>query len=101
MHRLVVTYGNPEDPEAFDAHYRDTHVPLVKQMPGLQQFSIGKAQPVDPRTTAPYLVAELDFESAEAMGAAFASPEGQATAADVANFATGGATMSHFAIQEL
>lgn len=100
-HRLVVTYGHPEDPQAFDAYYHGTHIPLAQKMPGLQRVTVGKAQPVDPRTPAPYLIAELDFESAEAMGAAFASPEGRATAADVANVASGGASMAHFPVQEL
>ena len=25
VHRLVVSYGQPEDPTAFVAYYRDTH----------------------------------------------------------------------------
>ena len=100
-HRLVVTYGHPEDPEAFDAYYHGTHIPLVRKMPGLRRVTTGKAQPVDPRTPAPYLITEMDWDSAEEMGASFASPEGRATAADVPNFATGGATMAHFEVQEL
>ena len=101
VHRLVVSYGQPSDPDAFDAHYRDTHVPLATQLPGLIQFTIGHGKPMDPSQPAPYLVAELDFESEEAMGAAFASDEGKAAGADVANFATGGATMTHYDLQEV
>ena len=37
-----------------------------------------------------YLVAVLEFDSMEAIGAAMASPQGQATAADLANFASAG-----------
>ena len=37
-----------------------------------------------------YLVAALTFDSMAAIHAALASPEGQATAADLANFATAG-----------
>ncbi|RBY94434.1 EthD family reductase [Blastococcus sp. TBT05-19] len=99
VHRLVVSYGPPEDPAAFDAHYRDVHAPLAKQLPGLVRFTTGHASPMDPSQPAPYLVAELDFDSEAAMGAAFASPEGQAAAADVPGFATGGATMAHFEVQ--
>jgi uncharacterized protein (TIGR02118 family) len=45
-------------------------------------------------STPPYhLQAELYFDSSDAMMAALGSPEGQAAAADVANFATGGVTM--------
>jgi len=37
-----------------------------------------------------YLVAILEFDSMAAIGAAMSSPEGQATAADLANFASAG-----------
>ena len=100
MHRLMVSYGQPTDPAAFDAHYRDTHAPLALKMPGLVRFTYGHPQAMDPSSPAPYLVAELDFESEQAMGEAFGSPEGVATAGDVPTFATGGATMAHFRVQE-
>ena len=101
VHRLVVSYGQPEDPAAFDAYYRDTHTPLAQKIPSLVRLSVGHPQPMDPSQPAPYLVAELDFDSEQAMGEAFASPEGQAAGGDVANFATGGATMAHFEVQEV
>ena len=37
-----------------------------------------------------YLVATLEFDSMESIGAAMASPQGQSTAADLANFASAG-----------
>jgi uncharacterized protein (TIGR02118 family) len=40
-----------------------------------------------------YRMAEFWFSNPEAMQATMGSPEGQATAADLANFATGGATL--------
>jgi uncharacterized protein (TIGR02118 family) len=100
VHRLMVSYGQPTDPAAFDAHYRDTHAPLALKMPGLVRFTYGHPQAMDPSSPAPYLVAELDFESEQAMGQAFGTPEGKATAADVGNFATGGASMAHFDVHE-
>ncbi|NYJ06565.1 EthD family reductase [Petropleomorpha daqingensis] len=101
VHRLLVSYGKPEDPGAFDDYYRDTHAPLVTELPGLIGFRIGHAQPMDPSQPGPYLVAELDFESEQAMGASFASNEGKAAAADIGNFASGGATMSHFDVHDI
>ena len=101
VHRLVVSYGQPTDAGAFDDYYRDTHTPLAIEMPGLIRLSVGRPQPMDPSQPAPYLVAELDFESEAAMGEAFASNEGRAAAKDVANFATGGATMHHFEVHEV
>ena len=101
VHRLVVSYGQPDDPAAFDAYYRDTHTPLATKMPGLVRLTTGSPQTLDPSQPAPYLVAELDFDSEQAMGAAFASEEGKAAAGDVATFATGGATMTHYELNEV
>ena len=101
VHRLVVSYGKPQDTDAFDGYYRDTHVPLATKIPGLRKFTVGHPQPMDPSQEAPYMVAELDFESEEAMGQAFGSDAGQAAAADVGNFATGGATMTHFEVRDV
>ncbi|MDP9430313.1 MAG: EthD family reductase [Actinomycetota bacterium] len=101
VHRLVVSYGQPEDPGAFDAYYRDTHTPLATEIPGLVRLSVGNPQPLDPAQPAPYLVAELDFESEQAMGSALSSPQGRAAGADVANFSTGGATMAHYEVREV
>ena len=33
MIKLVVAYGAPEDPAAFDQHYASTHIPLVDKIP--------------------------------------------------------------------
>jgi uncharacterized protein (TIGR02118 family) len=100
VHRLVVSYGRPTDPAEFDRHYRDVHVGLAQAIPGLQRFTIGHAAPLAPGE-APYLVAELDFESAEAMGAGMGSEAGRAAGADVATFATGGATMVSFDVEDV
>ena len=43
--------------------------------------------------SAPYLVAVLTFDSMADVQAALASPEGQAAAGDLPNFASGGATL--------
>jgi len=42
---------------------------------------------------APHLVAILNFDSLADLNAALASPEGQAAAADLSNFASAGATL--------
>ena len=100
VHRLVVSYGQPDDPEAFDAYYRDVHTPLAVQQPGLISLTAGHATSLDPSQQAPYLVAELDFESEEAMRETLASPEGKAAGGDLANFASGGVTLVHFDVHE-
>ena len=94
MVKFVVMYGQPEDPAAFDAHYAATHVPLVEKIPTLRRFEAGKVLGTPDGGEAPYYyLAELSFDDAEAMQAAFGSPEGRAAGADVETFATGGATV--------
>jgi uncharacterized protein (TIGR02118 family) len=94
MFQLTVLYGQPQDPQAFDRYYELTHTPLAQKIPGLKGLTIMKAASLNPQENSPYyLIANLYFDSQEAMGAAFQSPEGQAAAGDVPNFATGGATM--------
>jgi uncharacterized protein (TIGR02118 family) len=99
VHRLMVSYGQPADPEAFDAYYRDVHTPIALKQPGLLALTVGHPQSLDPSQTVPYLVAELDFESEEAMQQTMASPEGRAAGQDLGNFATGGVTIAHFDVQ--
>jgi uncharacterized protein (TIGR02118 family) len=94
LFQLTVLYGQPQDPQAFDRYYEQTHVPLAQKIPGLKAFTTIKPAPLSPQEKSPYyLIAILHFESQQAMGAAFQSPEGQAAAGDVRNFATGGVTM--------
>ena len=94
MVKLVVLYGHPSDPAAFEEHYASTHGALVAKIPDLQLFEasrvIGTPDGGDPPY---YRIAELSFESPEALQAALASPEGQETVADLPNFASGGATV--------
>ncbi|QDT92210.1 EthD family reductase [Gimesia algae] len=91
MYRLTVLYGHPDDPAEFDRYYHEVHVPLAKQMKGLTGWTIGKCISAEAGSPPPYyLIASLYAESAAGMQAVLESPEGQATIADVSNFATGG-----------
>lgn len=93
MMKLTVLYGSPTDEAAFDAHYEGVHAPLARKIPGLQRFEHGKPTTLDGSPSPYYLMAELWFDDAAAFGAAMGSPEGQEAAADIGNFAAGGATM--------
>ncbi len=81
--RFLALYETPADPEAFDRHYREVHMPLARRVPGLRRYVIGRD--VTPVRGGPYhLVAELEWDTMEELRAAFASPEGRAAAADAA-----------------
>lgn len=93
MQVLTVCYGHPKDPAAFEAHYQATHRPLAEKIPGLAAFTARHCSSLDASPAPYYLLAELSFASAEALSAGLGSPEGQAAAGDLANFADGGVTM--------
>ncbi|MCW2898771.1 MAG: ethyl tert-butyl ether degradation protein EthD [Streptosporangiaceae bacterium] len=83
--RFIALYETPADPAAFDRHYRDVHIPLARQLPGLRRYTLGR-DVVAVRGGEPYyLVAELEWDTMEELRAAFASPKGRATAADAAH----------------
>jgi uncharacterized protein (TIGR02118 family) len=88
MSRMVVIYKTPRDPKAFDKHYFDVHVPMAKKLPGLRRYDVSQDAIVAPAGgSIPHLIATLHFDDMSAIRNAFASPEGQACAADRALFA--------------
>jgi uncharacterized protein (TIGR02118 family) len=93
MAQVIAIYSTPNDPAAFDRYYRETHIPIARKIPGLRSYSISKGPLLTLAGSAPYLVAVLDFASMADIQAALMSPEAQAAAADVQNFATGGVTL--------
>ncbi len=93
MHVLIVGYGHPTDPAAFDSYYESVHRPLAEKVPGLTTFTARRCTSLDGSTPPYYLLAELSFASEETLAAGLASPEGQAAAGDISNFADGGATI--------
>lgn len=81
--RFLAVYEAPADPEEFDRHYREVHIPLGMQLPRLRRYTVSRDMAAL-RGEAAYLVAELEWETMDDLRAAFASPAGRATAADAA-----------------
>lgn len=94
MYRVLISYGHPDDPAVFDAYYSTTHLPLAKAIPGIAAFAAGRCESFDGSTPTAYMLADISFKTREDAQAGLASPEGQAAAADLINFATGGATLA-------
>jgi uncharacterized protein (TIGR02118 family) len=99
MHKLLVLYPEPADPDHFRDYYVNKHLPLVARMPGLlayrYSFEVAATQ-----GQAPYFaVFEAEFADAAAMTAARASEQGRQVSADVVNYATGGAVVIDFPVQ--
>jgi uncharacterized protein (TIGR02118 family) len=94
MVKGAALFGHPEDSDAFEEHYANTHVPLVEKIPTLQRFERAKIVATPDGSELPYYrIGELYFEDVEQMQSGLASDEGQAVVADFQNFATGGVTI--------
>ncbi len=93
MAQLLVVYNTPADIAAFDRYYHQTHLPLALKIPGLRSYVISNGPVQALAGIAPHLVAILNFDSMAELNSALSSTEGQVAAADLANFASGGATL--------
>ena len=87
MVKLVALYKKPANPQEFDDHYFNTHMPLASKMPGLRKSEVAKVTGSPAGEAEWYLIAELYFDSMDDLKAAMSSPEGKAAAKDVMSFA--------------
>lgn len=102
MVRLLVLYGHPKDPAAFDRYYAEAHIPIARRMKGLRKWTIGKVIGTPDDNPSPYYyIADLYMESRAEFEALLASPEGQAAVADVPKYATGGVTFLYTDVEEV
>jgi uncharacterized protein (TIGR02118 family) len=94
MFQVTALYKHPQNPTAFDEHYQEVHVPLVKKLLGIKGFTTIKPTSLNPQEASPYyLIANLYFEDMGTLQTTLQSPEGQAVMSDVPNFATGGVSL--------
>ena len=87
MVKLVALYKKPADVSAFETHYKEIHTPLAKKMPGLKKMEVCHftgSPGGEPRF---YMMAEMYFDTKEAMMSALGSAEGKAAGEDVMSFA--------------
>ncbi len=88
MLKLIALYRIPADAVSFDRHYFNVHLPLVRVIPGLRSLEVVKITGAPMGETRYHLMAEMTYDSLEAMNAANASPEGRAVARDLMSFAS-------------
>ena len=87
-------YKHPTDAEHFKKYYNETHLPLVDKIEGLAKAVITEIQGSLGGAPSEYLImAELYFKNEAQMQESMGSPEGQAVANDLSNFASGGVTI--------
>jgi uncharacterized protein (TIGR02118 family) len=101
MIKLIALYKAPKDPQAFDSHYSNVHTPLVKKIPGLRKLEVARITGAPIGESEHYLIAEMYFDDQEAMQKSLSSPEGKATARDLAGFAGTIVTMFYAEVQNV
>ncbi len=86
---MVVLYRRPGMSSAdFRHHLERIHAPLAKALPSLKMYIQNYPHPDPKRASPPWdAIVELYFESRESMEAAWASPQGAASDADLPLFA--------------
>ena len=80
---MTVIYKMPKDIATFEKHYFEAHIPLAKKLPGLVKYEINNGS-IKSTTghSEVYRIANLYFESMDAMMFAFQSEVGQECARD-------------------
>lgn len=99
MHKLVVLYPPQPDMDAFRAHYESIHLPLARKIPGLKALRHSYEVTTLEGDAQYACIFEAEFEDGAALGAGMGSPEGQAVAADVGNFATVAPSLIHYRVE--
>lgn len=99
MHKLVVMYPPQPDMDAFKAYYVGTHIPLARKIPGLKTLRYSFEVETLAGDVRYACIFEADFEDGPALGAGMGSPEGQAVAADVPNFAQVPPTLINYRVE--
>lgn len=95
MAKLIILYGHPIDPGAFEDYYAHQHLPYAgEHMPHVRGADNQRIVGMPDGSAAPYYrVSVLSYDSPDELLAAISSEGGQRVLADLDNFATGGVTL--------
>ncbi|MBK6767295.1 MAG: EthD family reductase [bacterium] len=89
MINFIAFYKHPENAEAFDKAYWETHIPLIKKVPGLVSVTANKFWPGKDAPAPYYMMAVLSFADKESFKAGMKSPEMAEAGANLMSFAKG------------
>ena len=95
MIKLIALYRNPSDAAVFDKHYFDIHLPLVRKFPGLRKIEVTRVTGAPIGEAKFHLMAEMYFDTKDAMDAALGSADGKAVTRDIMGFAADVITVFH------
>lgn len=90
--RLVVLYPVPSDVPAFEKAFREEHEPLIRaQLAGVRSVTASKVSSTGDQPVAYHWMAELGFDSMDALTRAMRSDGGLRTGAHARQISSGGA----------
>lgn len=87
MYQLIALFHQPAHPQAFDAAYWNTHVPLAKKIPGLISLEVSKTLPGKEGPAQYYQMAVLTFADKDTFKTAMKSAENAEAGANLLSFA--------------
>ena len=93
MFSVLVLFGKPVDEGEFRDYFKQTHRPLISQLPNLKNSRANRVLGAVDGIASYYLTLELEFDSVEALQEGLNSDPGQAMAKDYQHFASGGVTV--------
>lgn len=84
MIKFVALWNLPEgmSEAEFEQWYEETHIPDARRIPGLRRYTVNRAPPPKRGEQRYYRMAELSFDSLEAVEQAMDSPEWRHAFAD-------------------
>ncbi|OCA90635.1 ethyl tert-butyl ether degradation protein EthD [Bacillus sp. FJAT-27225] len=88
MIKMIALYKHPENKEAFDEYYFNTHIPLTEKIPGLKKCVATRmtGSPMGGETPY-YMMAEMYYEDMASFKAAMKTDEAKASGKDAMKFA--------------
>ncbi len=87
MVKLIALYKQPEDPKAFDKHYKNVHTPITKKIPGLRKMEVTKIVGSPTGKSEYYLLCEMYYDDHESLKKAMRTEEAKESARDLQSFA--------------
>ncbi len=90
MENVLILFGNPVSPYAFNQHFQTTFRGLLHAVPHIEKIILNQIAGAAHGDSPYYLIVELQFPSDDALQEGLNSEAGQTMAANLSEFATGG-----------
>jgi uncharacterized protein (TIGR02118 family) len=86
MIKLIIFFRKPNDDQAFEMRFSETHVPLINKMPRVKRTSVCRALGAPRGEPIFHLIHEIFFDSLEDCNYALNSAEGREAGLDLMDF---------------